>query len=120
MKCFKELSNSGGKSAAQDIKMYDVFVDVCRLSSYVDEKYVDLGIFLCYTDYKYFVDGNEMKGFAKTFSTRNGSQYRKGVIKPPWVGRWKNKSRDNDIVLTRNITFNWVSKNKHNFLFLPV
>lgn len=119
IKCFKEFSSTGGKSAAQDIKMYDVFEDICRLSGYVDEKFVDFGIFLCYTDHKYFVEGAEMKGYTKVFSTRNGSQYPKGVIKVPWSG-WKDKSRDKDIILTRNIIFNWTTKKKHNFLLLPV
>lgn len=121
MKCFKKFSSSGGKSAAHDIKMYDTFVDIDRISIYEDDKYVDLGFFLCYTDDIYFVRGEKIQGYAENFNTRNDRKYRKRqILKPLWIGKWKNQNRDKDIILKRDIEFNWTTRDKHYFLILSI
>jgi hypothetical protein len=121
MKCFKKYSSSGGKSAAHDIKMYDVFVDISRISDYEDGKYVDLGFFLCYTDDSYFVKGGTINGYAENFNTREGRKYKKGqLLKPSWIGKWKNKERDKEIKLRRDIEFNWITRDSNNFLILEI
>ena len=103
LKCFRKSSNR-----AIDIDMYDVLKDVDRLLSYKD---FQVRKFICLTDNPYYSTGTH-SGHAGTVSIRNGTQYRQGVpIRPSWAGKWKDKSRDIPIHLSKDVSFNWTEKN---------
>ncbi|MGB7532428.1 MAG: hypothetical protein WA977_05540 [Halobacteriota archaeon] len=103
LKCFRKRSNR-----ATDTDMYDVLKDVERLLSYND---FQVRKFICLTDNSYYFKGTH-SGHAGTVSIRNGTQYRQGVpICPSWVGKWKDKSRDSPIHLSKDVSFNWEEKN---------
>lgn len=102
LKCFRKRSNR-----AVDIDMYDVLKDVERLLSYNDFQVRKL---ICLTDNPYYSTGRH-SGHAGTVSIRNGIRYRQGVpIRPSWAGKWKDKSRDSAIHLSKDVSFNWTEK----------
>jgi hypothetical protein len=99
LKCFRKQSNR-----ATDIDMYDVLKDISRLESY---SHVHLKRFICLTDNPYYKNAIHT-GHAGSVSIGNGKSYSKGIsIKPSWSGKWKDKSRDHEIILLTNLEFAW-------------
>jgi hypothetical protein len=99
LKCFRKHSNR-----ASDIDMCDVLKDCERLCGYDG---FDLRRFACLTDNPYYMKGKH-SGHAASVSIRNGMLYTSGQhIQPSWQGKWKDKSRDHPICLTRDIHIQW-------------
>jgi hypothetical protein len=99
LKCFRKKSNR-----ATDLDMYDVLKDIQRLISY-DE--FQIKKFICIADDPYY-SSDVHSGHSASVSIRNGMTYAANTpITPSWVGRWKDKSRDNSIIFDRDVTFNW-------------
>ncbi|MFC2071476.1 hypothetical protein ACFLUU_01995 [Chloroflexota bacterium] len=110
LKCFRKSSNR-----AVDTDMYDVLKDIERLFSYKDIKVKE---FICLTDNGYYCNGSHT-GHAGIVSIRNGREYKGDTpISPSWVGKWKDTSRDKDIVFDKNIRFNWTDKDGWYYLRL--
>jgi hypothetical protein len=102
LKCFRKSSNR-----AQDLDMYDVWVDIDRLSHFEN---FDVKRFICLTDHPRYPNGKH-NGYSETFSIAQGVSYKMGdILQPKWVGKWKDKSRDNSIIVPRDIDVNWTSK----------
>jgi len=56
--------------------------------------------FICLTDRVYYVTGPH-NGYAAAVSIRHGIRHPAGAeIRPAWVGRWKDRSRDRTIRLS--------------------
>jgi hypothetical protein len=112
LKCFRKLSNR-----AQDLDMYDVWVDITRLYGLED---FQVKRFICLTDHAKYPYGRH-GGYSETFSIAHGKEYKSGdVLTPPWVGKWEDKSRDHDITVPKDFTFNWVEKDGWFYLLLDV
>ncbi|MCZ4410531.1 hypothetical protein O3Q51_17065 [Cryomorphaceae bacterium 1068] len=102
LKCFRKRSNRG-----TDLDMYDVLKDIQRLDNYKD---FHIRQFICLTDNKYYTQNNNV-GHGAAVTTTNGTKYKANIpITPTWKGQWKSKSRDPDILLLRNLEFDWVEK----------
>jgi len=102
LKCFKKASNR-----AADIDMYDVFKDIYRLKKFED---FQVKKFICLTDSHYYSQG-EHNGHMACVSIRHGLTYKSGEnIKPSWIGCWKDKSRDKELLLEQDTVFNWVQQ----------
>lgn len=112
LKCFRKASNR-----AQDLDMYDVWVDITRLNELND---FQVRRFICLTDHDRYPHGTH-GGYSETFSIAQGKQYMSGdILTPPWVGKWKNKSRDHAITVPKDITFDWVAKDEWFYFLLDV
>lgn len=112
LKCFRKFSNR-----AQDLDMYDVLVDITRLNGLDD---FEVKRFICLTDHEKYPNGKH-GGYSETFSIAHGTEYKSGdVLTPPWVGKWKDKSRDHAITVPKDITFNWVEKDGWFYFLLDV
>jgi hypothetical protein len=97
--------------------MYDVWVDLTRLGSLCD---FQVRRFICLTDNDRYPYGKH-GGYSETFSIAQGTEYKGGdVLSPPWVGRWKDKSRDRAITVPKDITFDWAEKDGWFCLLLDV
>lgn len=108
LKCFKKASNR-----ATDLDMYDVFKDIYRLQNFEG---FQVKKFICLTDNPYYATG-EHTGHASSVSIRNSIQHKAGyVVTPSWIGLWKDKSRDKELVLTQDTTFNWIQQAKWYYL----
>jgi len=112
LKCFRKRSNR-----AVDIDMYDALKDIERLLSYND---FQVRRFACLTDNAYYATGKH-SGHAGSVSIRDGTEYRQGIsIRPSWLGKWKDKSRDNIISFSKDIRFNWTKKKGWYYLWLDL
>lgn len=112
LKCFRKFSNR-----ALDLDMYDVWDDITRL--YGLENF-QVKRFICLTDHDKYPYGRH-GGYSETFSIAHGKEYKSGdVLTPPWVRKWKDDSRDHDITVPKDITFNWVKKNGWFYFLLDV
>jgi hypothetical protein len=112
LKCFRKASNR-----ATDTDMYDVLKDISRLESYC---HVTLRRFICLTDNGYYTNAVH-KGHAGSVSIGNGRRYQKDVsITPSWAGKWKDSTRDTEIVLKSNFEFAWRSIGGWHYLFMEV
>jgi hypothetical protein len=112
LKCFRKKSNR-----ATDIDMYDVLKDIFRLESY---SHVQLRRFVCLTDNPYYTNAVH-KGHAGSVSIGNGKRYSKDLsIKPSWVGKWKDSTRDTEITLMADIEFSWRKLGTWHYLFMEV
>ena len=81
LKCFRKFSNR-----AQDLDMYDVWVDITRLHGLDD---FQVKRFICLTDHDRYPNGKH-GGYSKTFSIAHGAEYKYGdVLTPPWLGSGK-------------------------------
>jgi len=113
LKCFRKASNRG-----KDTDMYDVLKDIWRLESYSD---VAFRRFICLTDNEYYTDFSCHRGNAGAVSIGNGKKYARDVsIKPTWVGKWKDKTRDTSIVLKSDLEFVWNNLGPWSYLFMEV
>jgi hypothetical protein len=112
LKCFRKFSNR-----AQDLDMYDVWVDLTRLGLL---DHFQVRRFICLTDNDSYPHGRH-GGYSETFSIAQGTEYKGGdVLTPPWAGRWKDKSRDRAITVPKDIAFNWAEKDGWFCLLLDV
>lgn len=113
LKCFRKQSNR-----ALDLDMYDVLKDIERILSYTGYQ---VRRFICLTDDARYTDGGQRTGYAEAVSIGQGRYYRQdSPIVPPWIGKWKDKSRDHEISLSRDVRFDWMSKEKWHFLKLDL
>lgn len=112
LKCFRKASNR-----ATDIDMYDVLKDISRLESY---SHVALRRFICLTDNSYYAN-TVHKGHAGSVSIGNGKRYQKDVaITPSWVRKWKDGTRDTEIILKSDFEFSWRSLGVWHYIFSEV
>lgn len=112
LKCFRKRSNR-----AKDIDMYDVLKDISRLESY---SHVNLRRFVCLTDNPYYTNGVH-KGHAGLVSIGNGKRYPKELpIQPSWAGKWKDSSRDAEIIFKADVEFSWRNVGVWNYMFMEV
>jgi hypothetical protein len=112
LKCFRKASNR-----ATDTDMYDVLKDISRLESY---SHVSLRRFICLTDNGYYTNAIHT-GHAGSVSIGNGKKYPKDVsITPSWVGKWKDGTRDAEIILKNDFEFGWRSLGTWHYLFVEI
>jgi hypothetical protein len=75
LKCYRELSATGGKRGAQNIFMKDVYDDLGILERYVEQGKANAGVALVMTDYKNFVNPKEKSGVAwEHYDIANGTK----------------------------------------------
>ncbi len=99
LKCFRKSSHR-----ATDLDMYDAQKDISRLRSFAD---FQVKQFICLTDNLYYVSGSH-SGHASCVSIGQGKHYTGGTeIIPTWIGRWKDKTRDNHIPVQGDLKFKW-------------
>ncbi len=99
LKCFRKASNR-----ASDVDMYDVWHDLERLLSYQE---FAIRKFICLTDNPYYVSGAH-SGKAGSVTIRDGTVHKVGSkIDPGWAGKWKDKSRDRSLTLTKQVALEW-------------
>jgi hypothetical protein len=112
LKCFKKASNR-----ATDLDMYDVFKDIYRLQNFEG---FQVKKFICLTDNPYYAT-SEHNGHAGSVSIQNGIQHKAGdAVTPSWIGLWKDKSRDKELILTQDIAFNWVQQDKWYYVSMSL
>lgn len=112
LKCFMKAS-----SRPLENDMYDVLKDISRLEAY---SHVKFRRFICLTDVKRYTMPIP-KGHAASVSIEDGKKYQKGIpITPSWSGKWKDKSRDSDIVLQNDLEFTWCNIGAWYYLFMEV
>lgn len=112
LECFKKSSNR-----AVDLDMYDSLKDMERLFSYSD---FHVKKFICFTDNPFYIQGDHT-GHAASVSIKNGTVYKMGQpITPSWIGRWKDKSRDKEIVFSKDIQIAWSSHPDNQLYFLKL
>ena len=112
MKCFRKASNR-----AIDTDMYDVLKDISRLESY---SHVKFRRFICLTDNRYYANAAH-KGHAGSVSIADGKKYQKNVsITPSWMGKWKDSTRDTEIVLMNDLEFAWRRIDRWFSLFMEI
>jgi len=101
LKCFRKISNR-----AADLDMYDSLKDIERLFLYKD---FQVKKFICLTDNPYYIKGNHA-GHASNVSIKDGIFYKKDQpITPSWIGKWKDSSRDKEIVFSNDVQLTWAS-----------
>ncbi len=112
LKCFRKGSNR-----AKDIDMYDALKDIERLDSFKAHK---IKKFICLSDDISYLDGKHT-GHAGIVSIKDGRKIASGTkIVPSWIGKWKNKSRDNPIVIKNDIHFKWIRKDKWYYVIIDL
>lgn len=112
LKCFRKDSNR-----PLDIDMYDVLKDISRLESY---SHVQFRRFICLTDVRRYTKPF-LKGHAVSVSIADGKKYQKGKsIIPSWSGKWKDKTRDSNIVPQNDLKFDWCKIGTWYYLFIEV
>lgn len=112
LKCFRKASDR-----AKDTDMYDVLKDISRLESY---SHVSHRRFICLTDNVFYTKSSH-NGHANSVCIGNGKSYCKGEqIKPSWIGKWKDESRDIPIILNNDITFKWAQIEEWYYLYIEI
>lgn len=112
LKCFRKASNR-----ASDLDMYDSLYDIERLLSLED---FEVKKFICLTDNPYYVQADHT-GHASSVSIKDGVFYKKDQpITPSWVGRWKNTSRDKEILFSKDIQLTWASDDGGQWYYLKL
>lgn len=102
LKCYKEISATGGKRGAQNIFMKDVYDDLGILERYVEQGKANAGVALVMTDYKNFVTPKEKLGVAWThYDIANGTK----ILPTTKTASVANK--EVHIELHKHYQFNW-------------
>lgn len=110
LKCFKKESNR-----ASDLDMYDSLKDIQRLLEFEG---FQVRRFICLSNNPYYVQDNH-NGHASSVSIADGAIYKARLpIKPSWMGQWKDKSRDKDIIFSKDVELKWTSDSENRWYVL--
>lgn len=101
MKCYRNITSSGGTRGAHDIFMKDIYEDLHVLEEYVDSEIVDRGVSLIMTDIERFAFPRSKKGQCWAYDTSHGYTFPGGEISVPIGGKPVR------IMLRRSHSFNW-------------
>lgn len=101
MKCYRNISASGGKRGATDIFMKDVYVDLHVLERYVEQKVADAGVALVMNDLPRLVNPAEKNGKAWAYDLSHGFDFAGGRIVVDVGGK------PVDVDLKRAYAFRW-------------
>ena len=101
MKCYRNVTSSGGTRGAHDIFMKDVYEDLHVLEDYMTSKIADRGVALVMTDLSRFVSPRSKQGKCWAYDTSHGYEYPGGEITVPIGGRSVH------VILKRSYRFEW-------------
>ena len=101
MKCYRNITSSGGTRGAHDIFMKDVYEDLHILEEYVDAGVASSGIALVMADLERFAYPRSKAGQCWAYDTSHGHTFAGGDIKVPIGGKPVHVS------LKRSYTFEW-------------
>lgn len=110
MKCYREISSSGGKRGATDIFMKDVYEDLQLLESYCDLAGFDRGVALVMNDLARLVDPTKKNAKCWDYDISNGTNVSDIHLTTPIGGK------SVDLELKKSYCFNWVKVGGYWFL----
>lgn len=112
MKCYRNISSSGGFRGAQDLFRYGIYEDLQLLESYVSEERF-LGIQLTMTDCRNFIFPKRKKGKSWDYDISHGTILTNGIEIDTPIG-----GRPVSISLSNSYNFEWVQFGVYYFLKL--
>lgn len=101
MKCYRNITSSGGTRGAHDIFMKDIYEDLHVLEEYVESDVADCGVALIMTDLERFAFPRVKKGQCWAYDTSHGYTFPGGEITVPIGGKAVH------VVLKRAHSFHW-------------
>jgi hypothetical protein len=116
MKCYRDITSSGGKRGATDIFMKDVYEDLQLLESYCTndsvDPGVDAGVGLVMNDLGRLVNPKQKTAKCWAYDISQGAKTSLTPLTTPIGGK------DVNIALNQSYTFNWIRKG--NFWFVEL
>lgn len=110
MKCYRQITSSGGQREASDIFMKDVYGDLHLLEEYCNYGEFDRGVSLVMNDLKRHVHPKQKSGKYWDYDISNGTRVEDVHLTTPIGGK------EVDIRLEKSYEFNWVQKGQFWFL----
>jgi len=110
MKCYREVTSSGGKRGATDIFMKDVYEDMQLLENYCDLVGYDSGVALVMNDLDRLVNPKTKTAKCWDYDISNGAQVSNVHLKTPIGGRPVN------FLIRKSYRFDWIKKGEFWFL----
>ena len=101
MKCYRNITASGGTRGAHDIFMKDVYEDLHVLEEYIASEHANHGVALVMTDLERFPFPRSKKGKCWAYDISDGFEFPGGEITVPIGGKSVH------VVLKRPHSFNW-------------
>lgn len=101
LKCYRDVTASGGKRGATDIFMKDVYVDLHVLEQYVEHGIADSGVALVMNDLRRLVNPVEKNGKAWAYDISDGFTFPGGRIAVDVGGK------PVEVNLNRQYPFRW-------------
>ena len=112
LKCYREITASGGKRGAQDIFMKDVYEDLTLIEKYCEVGEADYGIALVMNDYKNFIYPKSKVAKCWDYDISDGTIVQPGHYTTPIGGKKIN------IIIKNEYKFDWVEEGEFYFAFL--
>jgi hypothetical protein len=101
LKCYREITSSGGLRGANDLFMKDVYEDLGILEEYVSRGHANRGVSLVMNDLKRFVHPKTKKGKCWAYDISNGHSISGKTLSVPMGGK------EIYIELQKSYQFNW-------------
>lgn len=101
LKCYRDVTATGGKRGATDIFMKDVYVDLHILERYVEQGVADAGVALVMNDLRRLVKPSEKNGKAWAYDISDGFTFPGGRIAVDVGGK------PVEVSLNRRYPFQW-------------